>query len=127
MNVLYAADTYRLAKIGEYIRVELWDYVRRRVDTELPSWEGAVARWRGKLLSPRVLMDVLEPIVFILASVWAIAQVPHADDFLRTGGWICIGIAAVAPIALGFGVWRSARQDPLPVVVTLTSRPTAGW
>ena len=112
INVLYAADGYRAAKMGEYMRVELWPQLRSLTGGSLTCWEDTVAGWRRSYWPPRFLLDVLEPTVFVLAGLWAIVQAEEADVTVRAAAWVALAIAAVAPVILGILVGRSGRVNP---------------
>jgi hypothetical protein len=111
INLLQAANTYRMATIGRYIQESLWPYLQREVgDEDLPSWEaevaGRVRKWWMSLVG--LVVNAPATLLFFAASVGALVEQGHVDHDLRDVGWVCAVMSLVAPILIA-GLMALAR------------------
>jgi hypothetical protein len=102
INLLQAANTYRMGTIGRYIQTSLWPYLQQSVNdvTGLPSWENEVASRAGSWWRALLALVVNAPatILFFVASVVAVGKAGHMDHELRDLGWVLTGISVVVPL-----------------------------
>jgi hypothetical protein len=112
--LLHAAETYRSAQIGTYIRVKLWPYLESQVG-EIPSWEDEVARGRlgGGTLLRALFVDFPAMALFIVASIVALALVGDGE-FAWWAGCGMTAIALAVPLVLGLDIRLKSRSvdDP---------------
>jgi hypothetical protein len=114
VSLLDAAASYRILKIGGYIRGSLWPYMQQH-GAGAPSWEGYIQElghipgWKVRA----VLIDGPSTVLLALASLAAATFAEPFDYRLRLAvGLVCTFVTVRAPIwAPGLAAQLVRRRD----------------
>ena len=121
INLLQAANTYRMGTIGKYIQVDLWPYLQRTVKDEqhLPNWEKDVAKRMSTLKTglPALLVNSTPIILFTAASAVALTEAGHLNHGLRDLGWVLAAGSVLVPLLLAV-VPALLRKPPKGLCLT---------
>jgi len=100
--LVHTASTYRVAKIGDYIRESLWPDLEDRVGA-IPSWERYLAgqRSRYRAVVKAIAVDFPAMGLFIAASIIVLATTQSKFDALWWLGAIVTAIAIAFPVGVG--------------------------
>ncbi len=100
--LVHIAGTYRVAKIGDYIREKLWPHLEARVGA-IPSWEICVAEQRSRRMAfvKAVVVDFPAMALFLAASIIVLATAQSKFEALWWLGAVVTAIAIVFPVAVG--------------------------
>lgn len=98
ISLIHASVTFRIIRIGDYIRDELWPAIQGHVGP-VPSWQAyLVARRQGRnTVVQGLLNDGPGMALLAVASVVALAAVDNVDLLLRLGGVLCTAVTFIAP------------------------------
>lgn len=98
ISLIHASVTFRIIRIGDYIRDELWPAIQSQVGP-VPSWQAyLVARRQGRnTIVQGLLNDGPGMALMAVASVVAVAAVDDVDLLLRLGGVLCTAVTCIAP------------------------------
>jgi hypothetical protein len=115
--LLITRETYLMAKIGAYIRDELWPFLNRKVGEqvgELPSWESRLARGRRSFRETMLafILDIPAFLLFTAASAVALIVVdPGKQGELRSVGWVLTIITLGLPAVYALIIRSEAGQQ----------------
>jgi hypothetical protein len=98
ISLIHASVTFRIIRIGDYIRDELWPAIQGQVGP-VPSWQAyLVARRQGRnIIVQGLLNDGPGMTLMAVASVGAVAAVDNIDLLLRLGGVLCMAVTFISP------------------------------
>lgn len=98
ISLIHASVTFRIIRIGDYIRDELWPAIQSQVGS-IPSWQAyLVARRQGRnTIVQGLLNDGPGMVLMAVASVVAVAAVDNVALLLRLGGVLCTAVTFIAP------------------------------
>jgi hypothetical protein len=98
ISLSHAGVTFRIVRIGAYIRNELWPDIQRRVGP-IPSWQAHLAtRRRGRnVIVQGLLVDGPGTTLLTVASGVATVVVHDIDLLLRLACVLCTGVAFLCP------------------------------
>lgn|GEM_PF-6405413 len=98
ISLTHASVTFRIIRIGDYIRTELWPAIQSQVGP-VPSWQAyLVARRQGRnTVVQGLLNDGPGMALLAVASVVAVAAVDNVSLLLRLGGVLCTAVTFIAP------------------------------
>jgi hypothetical protein len=98
ISLIHASVTFRIVRVGAYIRNELWPDIQNRVG-QIPSWQAYLAaRRRGRnIVVQGLLIDGPGATLLAFASGVATAVVDHVDLALRVGCVVCTAITFIGP------------------------------
>lgn len=98
ISLIHASVTFRIIRIGDYIRDELWPAMQGQVGP-IPSWQAyLVARRQGRnTIVQGLLNDGPGMALLAAASVAAVAAVDNVAFLLRLGGVLCTAVTFIAP------------------------------
>lgn len=99
MSLLHAAISYRVLKIGSYIRGALWPYLQERA-AGAPSWEGYIQELghRPGWVLQALVIDGPTTGLFVMASLAAVVFVEHVNIWLRLVAILLTAVAIAAPL-----------------------------
>lgn len=98
ISLIHASVTFRIIRIGDYIRSELWPAIQGQVGP-VPSWQAyLVARRRGRnTIVQGLLNDGPGMALMAIASLVAVIATGDVSVLLRLGGVLCTVVTFVAP------------------------------
>jgi hypothetical protein len=98
ISLIHASVTFRIIRIGDYIRDELWPAIQVHVGP-VPSWQAyLVARRQGRnTVVQGLLNDGPGMVLMAVASVAAVAAVDNVALLPRLGGVLCTVVTFIAP------------------------------
>jgi hypothetical protein len=112
--MLHMAETFRCAKIGTYVRDQLWPFLQERVgDETMPSWEVETARIGNPLgaFARALIIDFPAMAIFVVASGAAVWLAPRFDLLWWLG--LAMTLASIAvPAVLGLKIHAEFVASP---------------
>jgi hypothetical protein len=119
VSLLSAAESHRVATIGDYVREVLWPYLTCELDDKLPSWEDGIGeRRRGhQVVFRAIFLDGPATALFALAAAGAqlLAKnrdpsFENIDETLWWVNWLVLFAALAAPILMGLVIKRNSER-----------------
>jgi hypothetical protein len=109
ITVLYLGETFRVLKVGDYIRLELWPYLQEQTGYA-KSWElfYLQSKWTLTRVLRAIALDYAVPVLLGASAVAALwSNWCAASTLIRTVESIAIAFIFAAPVGLAIAPRRS--------------------
>lgn len=110
--LLHTAESYRVWRLGDYIRDQLWPFLEEQAG-ELPSWEAESVRYRLSkgVFFKAAAVDSPAIILFFASSVAALVWVHDLDDALWWAGCAMAVIAIAVPVTVALVARANSKTE----------------